>query len=129
MAVVPKVSPKDWIKIEKDGIVDAVVSGIKPRYCSSHLLRLANPCCNACFTILFLNIINDYACVTKSLQLRFSLRFAAPRYDAYCKIWVKDEWKIEIVCLLSPSNKHHILRPLKHSIFDIKCFEEITESV
>jgi hypothetical protein len=32
---------------------------------------------------------NDYACVTKSLQLRVSLRFAAPRYDAYCKIWVK----------------------------------------
>jgi hypothetical protein len=30
---------------------------------------------------------NDYACVTKSLQLRVSLRFAAPRYDAYCKIW------------------------------------------
>jgi hypothetical protein len=32
---------------------------------------------------------NDYACVTKSLQLRVSLRFAAPRYDAYCKIWDK----------------------------------------
>jgi hypothetical protein len=32
---------------------------------------------------------NDYACVTKSLQLLVSLRFAAPRYDAYCKIWVK----------------------------------------
>jgi hypothetical protein len=31
---------------------------------------------------------NDYACVTKSLQLRVSLRFAAPRYDAYRKIWV-----------------------------------------
>ncbi len=30
---------------------------IKPRICSSHLLRLVNPCCNACFTILFLNII------------------------------------------------------------------------
>jgi hypothetical protein len=29
---------------------------------------------------------NDYACVTQSLQLRVSLRFAAPRYDAYCKI-------------------------------------------
>ncbi len=23
------------------------------------------------------------------LQLRVSLRFTAPRYDAYCKIWVK----------------------------------------
>ncbi len=31
---------------------------------------------------------NDYACVTKSLQLRVSLRFTAPRYEAYCKIWV-----------------------------------------
>jgi hypothetical protein len=30
---------------------------VKPRICSSHLLRLVNPCCNACFTILFLNII------------------------------------------------------------------------
>ena len=30
---------------------------LKPRICSSHLLRLANPCCNACFTILLLNII------------------------------------------------------------------------
>jgi hypothetical protein len=26
---------------------------------------------------------NDYACVTKSLKLLVSLRFAAPRYDAY----------------------------------------------
>jgi hypothetical protein len=34
---------------------------------------------------------NDYACVTKSLQLRVSPRFAAPRYDAYCKIWVKSK--------------------------------------
>jgi hypothetical protein len=33
---------------------------------------------------------NDYACVTKLLQLRVSLRFTAPRYDAYCKIWDKD---------------------------------------
>jgi hypothetical protein len=38
--------------------------------------------------ILLLNINYDYACVTKSLQLRVSLRFTAPRYDAYCKIWV-----------------------------------------
>jgi hypothetical protein len=32
---------------------------------------------------------NDYACVAKTLQLRVSLRFALPRYDAYSKIWVK----------------------------------------
>jgi hypothetical protein len=32
---------------------------VKPRICTSHLLRLANPCCNACFTILFLNISMD----------------------------------------------------------------------
>jgi hypothetical protein len=31
----------------------------KPRICSSHLLRLANPCCNACFTIFLLNISTD----------------------------------------------------------------------
>ncbi len=31
--------------------------GYYPRICSSHLLRLENHCCNACFTILFLNII------------------------------------------------------------------------
>jgi len=30
---------------------------IKPRIFSSHLLQLENPCCNVCFTILFLNII------------------------------------------------------------------------
>jgi len=34
---------------------------------------------------------NDYACVTKSLQLRVSLRFTTPRYEAYCKIWVKSD--------------------------------------
>jgi hypothetical protein len=31
---------------------------------------------------------NDYACVAKSLQLRVSLRFMAPRYNVYYKIWV-----------------------------------------
>jgi len=35
-----------------------------------------------------------YACVTLSLQLRVSLRFMAPRYEAYCKIWVRmDNYK------------------------------------
>ena len=29
---------------------------VKPRLCSRHLLRLENPCCNARFTILLLNI-------------------------------------------------------------------------
>jgi hypothetical protein len=33
--------------------------------------------------------IYEYACVAKSLQLRVSLRFSAPRYEAYCTIWVK----------------------------------------
>jgi len=33
----------------------------------------------------------DYACVGKPLQLRVSLRFASPRYDAYCKILVKKD--------------------------------------
>jgi hypothetical protein len=32
---------------------------VQPRICSSHLLRLENPCCNACFTILLLNISMD----------------------------------------------------------------------
>jgi len=30
---------------------------LKPRLCSRHLLRLENPCCNACFTILALDIL------------------------------------------------------------------------
>ena len=30
-------------------------TGIKPRLCSSHLLRSQNPCCNTRFTILILN--------------------------------------------------------------------------
>jgi len=33
--------------------------------------------------------IYGYAFVAKSLQLHVSLRFSAPRYDNYCKIWVK----------------------------------------
>jgi hypothetical protein len=33
--------------------------------------------------------IYEYATVTKSLQLRVSLRFSAPRYGFYCTIWVK----------------------------------------
>jgi hypothetical protein len=32
---------------------------LKPGICSSHLLRLVNPCCNACFTIFFLTISID----------------------------------------------------------------------
>jgi hypothetical protein len=32
---------------------------LKPRICSSHLLRLVNPCCNACFTIFLLTISID----------------------------------------------------------------------
>ena len=31
-------------------------SAVKPRLCSSLLLRFENPCCNACFPILFLDI-------------------------------------------------------------------------
>jgi hypothetical protein len=33
--------------------------------------------------------IYGYAFVAKSLQLHVSLRFSAPRYDNYYKIWVK----------------------------------------
>jgi hypothetical protein len=33
--------------------------------------------------------IYGYAFVAKSLQQHVSLRFSAPRYDNYCKIWVK----------------------------------------
>ena len=33
--------------------------------------------------------IYGYAFVVKSLQLHVSPRFSAPRYDTYCKIWVK----------------------------------------
>jgi hypothetical protein len=33
---------------------------------------------------------NRLALSDKTLQLRVSLRFASPRYDAYCKIWIKD---------------------------------------
>ncbi len=102
---------------------------VKPRICSSHLLRLVNPCCNACLLLwnprashgvakgnyrhFCASLVSPsgwnkttrctcsrlrhnfapqhnyyYACVTKSLQLRVSLRFTAPRYDAYCKLWV-----------------------------------------
>jgi hypothetical protein len=32
----------------------------------------------------------DYAYVAKTLQLRVSLRFASPRYEVYCKTWVKN---------------------------------------
>jgi hypothetical protein len=35
--------------------------------------------------------IYEYACVTKSLQLRVSPWFSAPRYGFYCTIWVKNE--------------------------------------
>jgi hypothetical protein len=38
------------------GMADAR-TGIKPRLCSRHLLRLENPCYNACFTILVLDIL------------------------------------------------------------------------
>jgi len=44
---------------------------INPRICSSHLLRLENPCCNACFTILLLNISTDMP----SLQNRSNFTF------------------------------------------------------
>jgi len=33
--------------------------GLKPRLCSSHLLRPEKLCCNACFTILLLNIFTN----------------------------------------------------------------------
>ena len=128
---------------------------VKPRICSSHLLRLVNPCCNACLLLwnprashgvakgnywhLRASLVSPYgwnkttrctcsrlrhdfvphhiywyACVApaecleatpkgmkwnnkfkyrlafsyKPLQLRVSLQFSTPRYDAYCKIWV-----------------------------------------
>ncbi len=103
---------------------------VKPRICSSHLLRLENHCCNTCLLLLpprashgaakgnywhfralfvspsrwnnttrctcsrlrhnfFPHHLYCYAFVNKLLQLRVSLRFTAPRYDAYYKIWVK----------------------------------------
>jgi hypothetical protein len=33
--------------------------------------------------------IYEYSYVTKSVQLRVSLRFSAPRYGFYCTIWAK----------------------------------------
>jgi len=33
--------------------------------------------------------IYGYAFVTKSLQPHVSLLFSAPRYDNYCRIWVR----------------------------------------
>ena len=35
--------------------------------------------------------IYEYACGPKSLQLRVSQWFSAPRYDVYCKIRVEQE--------------------------------------
>ena len=44
---------------------------LKPKICSSNLLRLGNPCCNACFMILLLNISTDMP----SLQNRSNCAF------------------------------------------------------
>jgi hypothetical protein len=78
----------------REQIVDFVKGIIKPRLCNSHLLRLENPCCNTRFTI-FTRLrwvvprqIYEYACGPKSLQLRISQWFSAPRYGVYCTIWV-----------------------------------------
>jgi hypothetical protein len=55
---------------------------------------------------------NDYACVIKSLQLRVSLRFSAPRYEVYCKIWVKrgkrkkEEQDKIIPCIIEEAGFH-----------------------
>ena len=61
---------------------------LNPRICSSHLLRLANPCCNACFTILFLNIFINMPSSKNRSNCAFRLRLAAPHYDVNCKTWV-----------------------------------------
>ena len=143
------------MRIEVLRFVSFHTGWVQPRICSSHLLRLVNPCCNACVlltpviitgsqrktigtfvpylfpppdetkllvarvvvydTILLLNISTDMpashrqnglrqrrkACSEiinlntaesyNSLQLRVSLRFASPRYDAYCKIRLKNK--------------------------------------
>jgi len=54
---------RDRVSFLKEAVYSAIyhptfTSGvcIKPRLCSRHLLRLENPCCNARFTILLLNI-------------------------------------------------------------------------
>ena len=67
------------------------ISSFKPRLCSSLLLRLENPCCPdlSGFPNFAPRHIYEYAYVTKSIQLRVSLRFSAPRYGFYCTICVK----------------------------------------
>ena len=45
-----------------------------------------------------------YAFVKQLLQLRVSLRFKAPRYEAYCKIWVKILFSQKI----EPINGYHL---------------------
>ncbi len=66
----------------------------KLRICSSHLLRLANPCCNACFTILFLNIIMIMPASQKrsNCAFRFGLRRLAtmPTAKSGLNVWYLD---------------------------------------
>jgi len=66
------------------------IINIEPRLCSSLLLRLENPCCPdlSGFPDFAPQHIYEYAYVTKSLQLRVSPQFSAPRYGFYGTILV-----------------------------------------
>jgi hypothetical protein len=54
---------------------------MRARLSGSGLLRLRKSCCTARFTVSLLGVLSEYACVTKSLQLRGSQALALPRYD------------------------------------------------
>jgi hypothetical protein len=108
------------------------MGGLKPRLCSSLLLRLENSCCPdlSGFPDFVLRHIYEYAYVAKSLQLCVSLRFSASRYGFYCTIWVKKKAYVEykIRCLRAcakitshfriPSSGHLCLR-LNRKILEI----------
>jgi hypothetical protein len=48
---------------------------LEPRLCSRHLLRLENPCCNARFTILLLNIFMNMPSAQNRSNFAFRLGF------------------------------------------------------
>ena len=68
--------------------------------------------------------IYGYAFIAKSLQLHVSLRFSAPRYESYCKIWVQKKMMSTIIIsnlfivpsiFIRPASEMHVLlsrRPL-----------------
>ena len=80
----------------------------KPRICSSHLLRLVNPCCNACFTIFFLTISIDmpssknrsnYAFRCGSRHLATTPTAKSGLKPLLCR-WQQTDWGL-YVCLVS----------------------------